>query len=97
VLIDEPELGLHPFAITQLAAMLESAATRTQVLVGTQSVTLMNQLDPGHIVVVDRKDGSSTFRRVDPTEISAWADEYALGELWEKNILGGRPQPGRRR
>src|SRR5258708_2363629 len=53
VLIDEPELGLHPFAITQLAAMLESAATHTQVLVGTQSVTLVNQLDPADIIVVD--------------------------------------------
>jgi predicted ATPase len=96
VLIDEPELGLHPFAITQLAAMLQSAATRTQVLVGTQSVTLMNQLDPADIIVVDRVEGPSTFKRVGASEIDAWSDDYALGELWEKNILGGRPQPARR-
>ena len=93
VLIDEPELGLHPFAITQLAAMLQSAATKTQVLVGTQSVTLMNQLDPGDIIVVDRTDGPSTFKRIGPEEIEAWAEEYSLGELWEKNVFGGRPQP----
>jgi predicted ATPase len=96
VLIDEPELGLHPFAITQLAAMLQSAATRTQVLVGTQSVTLVNQLDPADIIVVDRTDGPSSFRRIEPDEVAAWADEYALGELWEKNVLGGRPQPAPR-
>ncbi len=83
VLIDEPELGLHPFAITQLAGMLESAATRTQVLVAD-------------IIVVDRVDGPSKFRRIEPDEIAAWADDYGLGELWEKNVLGGRPQPAPR-
>lgn len=91
ILLDEPELGLHPFAIAQLAAMLESASTRTQLLVGTQSVTLLNQLDPEAIVVVDRKDGPSTFRRLEPGEVAAWVDDYALGDLWEKNVIGGRP------
>jgi len=93
VLIDEPELGLHPFAITQLAAMLESAAQRTQILVATQSVTLIDQLDPSVVVIVDRAEGQSTFRRVAPEEVSAWEDEYALGEIWMKNVIGGRPQP----
>lgn len=93
VLIDEPELGLHPFAITQIAAMLESAATRTQILVATQSVTLIDQLDPGVVVIVDRAAGQSTFRRVTSEEVAAWEDEYALGEIWMKNVIGGRPQP----
>ena len=92
VLIDEPELGLHPYAIGQLAALFKSAATRTQVLVATQSVTLMNQFEPADVLVVDREDGQSTFRRIDEKEIDAWKDSYALGELWEKNVLGGRPQ-----
>ncbi len=92
ILIDEPELGLHPYAIAQLAALFKSASTRTQVLVATQSVTLMNQFEPADVVVVDRKDGQSTFRRIDEKEIDAWKDSYALGELWEKNVLGGRPQ-----
>ncbi|MBX3273441.1 MAG: AAA family ATPase [Sandaracinaceae bacterium] len=94
VLIDEPEIGLHPFAITQLAAMLESAATRTQLLVATQSVTLMNQFSPDVVIVVDRRDGQSTFQRLQAAEIASWTDEYSLGELWEKNVLGGRPQRG---
>ena len=92
ILIDEPELGLHPYAVTQLAALFKSAATRTQVLVATQSVTLMNQFDPEDVVVVDRKDGQSTFRRIGADEIASWTDSYALGELWEKNVIGGRPQ-----
>lgn len=92
ILIDEPELGLHPYAITQLAALLKSASTRAQVLVATQSVTLMNQFEPDDVIVVDRKDGSSTFRHIGAKEIDAWKDSYALGELWEKNVLGGRPQ-----
>jgi predicted ATPase len=92
ILIDEPELGLHPYAIAQLAALFKSASTRMQVLVATQSVTLMNQFEPSDVIVVDRKDGQSTFRRIDDKEIDAWKDSYALGELWEKNVLGGRPQ-----
>lgn len=91
VLLDEPELGLHPYAIHVLASMLESASSRAQVIVSTQSVTLVNQLDPEDLLVVDREDNESKFRRIGEEEISSWLDEYALGELWEKNVLGGRP------
>lgn len=91
LLLDEPELGLHPYAITILADLLRSAATRTQVVVSTQSVTLVNQLSPEDVLVVDRVDGASVFRRLTENEIATWLDDYALGELWEKNILGGRP------
>lgn len=91
VLLDEPELGLHPYAITVLADLLRSAATRTQVIVSTQSVTLVNQFGPEDILVVDREDGASVFRRLTSDQIESWLDDYALGELWEKNVLGGRP------
>jgi len=92
ILIDEPELGLHPFAITLLAGMLRSAATKTQVIVSTQSVSLVNQFDPEDIIVVDREEGESKFKRLEAQEIKSWLEEYGLGDLWEKNILGGRPQ-----
>ncbi|MFL6292976.1 MAG: AAA family ATPase, partial [Thermoanaerobaculia bacterium] len=85
------ELGLHPYAITVLADLLRSAATRTQVIVSTQSVTLVNQFGPEDILVVDREDGASVFRRLTSDQIESWLDDYALGELWEKNVLGGRP------
>jgi predicted ATPase len=91
ILIDEPELGLHPAAIQVLAGLLESAATRTQLIVATQSVTLINQLRPEHVWVVDREEGQSVFRHLKDTDMSSWLEDYALGELWEKNIFGGRP------
>ena len=93
VLLDEPELGLHPYAISVLSDLLRAASKRTQVIVSTQSVTLVNQLTPEDLIVVDRLNGESSFRRLTEEEISSWLDDYALGELWEKNLLGGRPGP----
>ena len=92
VLIDEPELGLHPYAISLLASMLQSAATKTQVIVSTQSVPLVNQFTPEDLIVVDREEGQSVFRRLDEQEIAGWMEEYGLGDLWEKNVIGGRPR-----
>lgn len=91
ILIDEPELGLHPAAIQVLAGLLQSAATRTQLIVATQSVTLINQLLPEHVWIVDREEGQSVFRHLKGADMSSWLEDYGLGELWEKNILGGRP------
>ena len=91
VLLDEPELGLHPAAIALLADLLSSAATQTQIMVSTQSVTLVNQFQPEQVWAVDREDGQSVFRHLSSADMSAWLDDYALGELWEKNVLGARP------
>ena len=91
VLIDEPELGLHPYAITVLASLLKSASEKTQVIVSTQSVPLVNQLQPEDILVVDRVKGQSTFRHLESEEMENWIEDYGLGDLWEKNLLGGRP------
>ena len=91
ILIDEPELGLHPYAITVLASLLRSAATETQVIVSTQSVPLVNQFNPDDIVVVDRLNQQSTFRRLAESDLEGWLDDYGMGDLWEKNLLGGRP------
>ena len=91
ILLDEPELGLHPAAIGLLADLLQSAATRTQVLAATQSVTLVSQFSPEEVWVVEREEGQSVFRRLESADMSDWLEDYSLGELWEKNILGGRP------
>ncbi len=91
VLLDEPELGLHPAAITLLSELLSSAATRTQVIVATQSVTLINQFDQDVVWTVDRQDNQSVFRHLKSADMKSWLDGYALGELWEKNVLGARP------
>jgi predicted ATPase len=94
IVIDEPELGLHPYAITVLAGMLQSAAERVTVVVSTQSVPLVNQFEPEDLVIVDRDadEGQSLFNRLPAAATSQWLDEYGLGDLWEKNLLGGRPQ-----
>jgi predicted ATPase len=91
ILLDEPELGLHPFAIRVLAEMLEQVSHRAQVLLATQSVTLLNNFEPGQIIVAENDVGSTTFRRCDARDLSDWLVEFSLGELWEKNVLGGRP------
>ncbi|MCC8245276.1 AAA family ATPase [Saccharothrix luteola] len=91
VVLDEPELGLHPYAVVQLAGLLRQASTRNQVLIATQSVTLMNQFELDDLIVVERVDGASEFVRPDRERLAAWLDEYSLGELWEKNLIGGRP------
>lgn len=91
ILIDEPELGLHPYAIGLLASMLQSTATQTQIIVSTQSVPLVNQFEPEDLIVVNREDSQSVFRRLKAQELSGWLEEYGLGDLWEKNVIGGRP------
>ncbi|MCI9866049.1 AAA family ATPase [Rhizobium skierniewicense] len=91
ILIDEPELGLHPFAISVLGGLMKSASEERQLIVSTQSVELVNEFDPEDLIVVDKRQGTSTFRRPDGEELSEWLQDYTLGELWKKNILGGRP------
>lgn len=91
VLLDEPELGLHPAAINLLASLLSSASTKAQVLVATQSVTLVNQFEPNDVWTVEREDHQSVFRHLSQQDMSSWLEDYALGELWEKNLLGARP------
>lgn len=91
ILIDEPELGLHPAAVYLLSGLLRYAAKRTQVLVATQSVTLINHLQPEDVWVVERTNGHSQFRQLAKDDMSSWLEDYSLGELWEKNVIGGRP------
>lgn len=91
ILIDEPELGLHPFAISVLGGLMKSAAEKKQLIVSTQSVELVNEFDAEDLIVVDKRKGASTFRRPNGEELAEWLEDYTLGELWKKNLLGGRP------
>ena len=91
ILIDEPELGLHPYGITILADIFKQVAENRQLIVSTQSVELVNELTPEDVIVVDQDDGASTFRRYTNEELAGWIAEYAMGEIWKRNILGGRP------
>src|ERR1035441_2354059 len=91
ILLDEPELGLHPYAITLLADLLRGASTKTQAIVSTQSVGLVNQFEPQDVLIVEREDGQSVFKHMDQQSMQDWLEDYGLGDLWEKNLLGGRP------
>lgn len=91
VLIDEPELGLHPYAISVLADMFKQVAEKRQLIVSTQSVELLNELSPEDVIVVDQEDGTSTFRRFTQDDLAGWLEQYSMGELWKRNVLGGRP------
>lgn len=91
LLLDEPELGLHPSAITLLASLLRQVAATTQVIVSTQSPTLLDHFEPEEVIVAERVDHATTFRRLEAEPLAAWLEDYSLGQLWEKNDLGGRP------
>jgi predicted ATPase len=91
ILLDEPELGLHPMAIQILAGLLRKAAHSTQLIVCTQSPNLVSEFVPEDIIVVEHQEGASTFLRVGEGSLNAWLEEYSLGELWQKNVIGGRP------
>ena len=95
VLLDEPELGLPPSAITLLASMLKHAAVESQIVVATQSAVLLDHIDPEDVLVADRVNGATKFNRLDGDRLQAWLEDYSLGELWEKNEFGGRPVPER--
>lgn len=91
IIIDEPELGLHPFAITIFAEMVKQLSDEKQIIISTQSVELLNEFDVKDVIVVDRGENGSEFKRLNEEELEVWLEEdYALGDLWKKNILGGR-------
>ena len=91
IVIDEPELGLHPFAIGLLASLIQSASTRTQIVVSTQSPVLLDKFQPEDVVVVNRQGGHSTFERLNAEALHEWMDDYSMAELWQKDVLRGGP------
>lgn len=95
MLFDEPELGLHPYALALLGSLFKQATGQLgkQVIISTQSALLLNEFAPEDIVVVERHQGESVFRQLNSADLAEWLEEYTLGELWQKNVLGGRPHP----
>lgn len=91
IIIDEPELGLHPVAVNKLAALLKKVSSQSQVIISTQSVNLVDNFDAEDIIVVDMKNNASDFHRLDTDALKVWLEEYSLGEIWEKNLIGGQP------
>lgn len=92
IIIDEPELGLHPFAINKLSGLLQSVVARgCQVIVSTQSVNLLNNFEPNNIITVDKEDNQSVFNRLNEDDLKNWLDDYSVGDLWIKSVIKGQP------
>jgi predicted ATPase len=91
VIVDEPELGLHPYALNVIADLFKKISYYTQVLISTQSSTFLNNFDPEDIIVANRDGMESRLERLDPAKLELWLENYSLGDIWEKNIVGGGP------
>ena len=93
IVLDEPELGLHPSAIVELASMVKIASQHTQVILATQSPALLDEFKPEQITVIERDPimQSSVFKRFTEEDLKVWLEDYSLSEIWDKNILGGKP------
>lgn len=97
LLIDEPELGLHPFAIAVIADMIKFASRTTQLIISTQSIQLLNEFGPepeengSKILIVENRNGATTITTPTPEMLAGWMEEYSIGDLWQMNILGGNP------
>lgn len=92
IVLDEPELGLHPAALEVLAEIIEVTAKATQVICSTQSVTFANFFEPEDFIVVDQEKGVSQFVRLEKEQLQAWLEDYGMGDIWMKNLIGGRPE-----
>ena len=98
LIFDEPELGLHPYALTLLANLFQQSAMQhgsyvaRQVMVTTQSGQLVDEFKPEDVIAVERTEGESVFTRLDSKQLSGWLEDYSLGELWRKNVVGGGPR-----
>ena len=90
IIVDEPELGLHPHTLALLAETLKQVSSSRQIIVSTQSADLVSELAPEDVVTVERRDGESCFERLNGDRLAEWLDEYTLGDLWRMNVVGGR-------
>lgn len=91
IVIDEPELGLHPAAEMIIAGLIKAAAITRQVIISTQSATLLDHFVPEDVVVVENENGRSSFVRQSPDQLKAWLQRYTMGQIWQKDLIGGRP------
>ena len=91
ILLDEPELGLHPFALQILASLFRVASNKTQIIASTQSSTFADFFDIEDIIIADTKENATVFKRLNTDEYKEWFEEYSVGEMWQKNLIGGVP------
>lgn len=93
IIIDEPELGLHPMAIAALSDLIHiaNAESETQIIITTQSAEFLNYFDENQIITIDKKNKNSVFKCWHPEELEKWLEKYSVSQLWKMNVLGARP------
>ena len=92
IIIDEPEIGLHPYAVNIVASLFKKASHHAQLLIATQSPQLLDECEPEDVLCVERRGGQeSVFTSPDSSMLMEWLEDYSLGEIWQKNIIGGGP------
>ena len=89
IVIKEPEIGLHPYTLEILAGLIKTASTKNKVIISTQSPTLLNHFSIDDLVVAERTDVGTSFKRLNEDDYKAWLEDYSLGDLWQKNVIGG--------
>ncbi len=89
ILIDEPELGLHPYAINILSSLIQRASEKKQLIISSQSVELIDNFNSEDLVIINHEKNRTVFNRLDNDKLDAWLEEYSLSELWKSNLLGG--------
>ena len=94
MLIEEPDAGLHPYAMVILGALIKSAATESQIVLSTHSPTLLDEFDPEDVIIAEQPENETSLHRLEAGATDGWLDKYSLSDLWLKNMLGGRPGPG---
>ncbi|MBX3171102.1 MAG: AAA family ATPase [Candidatus Eremiobacteraeota bacterium] len=92
IVVDEPELGLHPYALEVIASLFDKASVHTQILLSTQSSNFLDHFEAEDVIVAERNGDGSRFHRLDLEQLEAWLEGYSLGEVWQKNLIGGGPQ-----
>ncbi len=92
IILDEPELGLHPYALEIISGLIKNVGHLRQVLLATQSAALLNAFEPSDVMVVSREDAGARFERLDPERLEEWLADYTLSERGERNVLGGTPK-----
>jgi len=92
IILDEPELGLHPAALVVLADIIKAITKESQLICSTQSVSFANLFEAEDFIVVNQEKGVSTFNRLETKELKHWLEDYGVGDIWNKNLIGGRPK-----
>ena len=89
IIVDEPELGLHPEALDALAELIRRCSKRTQFIFATQSPSFADFFEPEEILTVNRVDGATRFERQNGERLGRWLESYSIGQLWRKNVIRG--------